>query len=717
MPNQAANNLTIGETGAFAVGDTYAIVVNPAGKTGATLTCSDQNDIAFNNSPVPTAVATAAGTPSAATVVPTFTVALGEEPGLVPACGSSTVSPLLNELNITVATPGTLGSATGWTITIAGIKYNVGGAATAGGVSLADSSFQSVTAHAPVAFASTPSNATVGGLNTDVIVGSNTPPVGLATGTAAAAGSLTNAAISPITFKETAVGAVPGGGSGATQEVVAVELAPGNSFDPATASLPIVTVSAGSGATANDVQVFPATASAGGFLTFNVTAPSTTAPATYTLSNLHVDSQSTPGPVTFTASDGIAAVPASVTTLNTAGLAAFTVLGSTRTSGTDADATAIDEFQAAYPAGNNVAVLADDANYPDALSASYLAGELNTGILLTPTAALSTETANAIRLNGVDTVYIVGGVQSVSAAVASTLAATTATADGGAALTPAAKINVITIAGATEYDTSSMIAQYFQKANVGTGTFNGAFGGKYDDVTADSAAAGAYSATGPVSGSGKTAILATGAGFEDATASSVIGFSSHFPVILTTGNALSAQAASALSAESITQVIVAGGPASVSDVVTGTLIGEGISVLRVAGNDYTDTAQELAQFELNSLSTTGTSPQPEGLGWDVASGNQVTLAVGDGYQDALAGAPFAGRGGPNETGHPQPILLTFDPNTLGTFLSGFLAKAGSTAGLFGGDTHSHVYTINVAGGPLSVSQATVTAALALLAAG
>jgi hypothetical protein len=329
-------------------------------------------------------------------------------------------------------------------------------------------------------------------------------------------------------------------------------------------------------------------------------------------------------------------------------------------------------------------------------------------MLLTPTAALSQEDITALATQGINTVDVVGGLQSVSQNVLNQLAALPVYTAGATAPTAGDKMTVIQIAGATAYDTAEDIATKFP-THVGVGTFQGAYGGKYDDVTGDVSPA-AYSATGPVSG--KTAILATGAGFEDATAASVVGYDELFPVLLTTPTALSPQALAAIQNLGITQVIVVGGSQSVSDAVVSTLATNGVSVLRVAGNDYTDTAQELAQFELNNL--TSATSQPEGLGWDAASGGQVTLALGDVYQDALAGAAFAAKGGPGHSGSPQPILLTFDPNTLGTYLTGFLAKAGSSAGLFGTDAHAHVYTVNVVGGTQSVPNATVSAALSAL---
>jgi putative cell wall-binding protein len=534
-----------------------------------------------------------------------------------------------------------------------------------------------------------PANATVATLSSDVTVGSNTPPVALL------AGSDTNQPISPISFTETAAGAVPTG-------FVCVQLTGAATFT----GTPTITASGGGAVVAPGV-VIGATPNAN-TLAFHVTTASTATPATYTLSGLTVDGGNTPGPIGFAARSGSAAGACSGgTALVTSGLRAFTVLSTTRTAGADADATAIAELESAYPSGpaNHTVVLATDANFPDALAASYLAGQLSTGILLTPTAALSTETANAIRIQGITTVDVVGGVQAVSQNVIDTLKATPQYQFGGTTqVTPAKTLQVNVIAGQTEYDTASDIAQFLPNGGSDLSAFPGAYG-KYDNV------GGASSASGP-STLTATAILATGTGFQDATAASVVGYANHFPVLLTTPNALSAQAQSAFTNLGIHQVILMGGPLAISDAVVNTLTGEGISVLRIAGTDYTDTAQQLAQFEMNSLAPVGTGA--EGLGWDPTSKNQMTLARGDFFTDALAGSAYAATAA--GTG-PQPILLTFDPNTVGSFLGGFLNAAGSSAGVIPGDTHSQIFTVNVLGGVQAITLATLGNVLAAIAAG
>jgi subtilase family serine protease/putative cell wall-binding protein len=350
-----------------------------------------------------------------------------------------------------------------------------------------------------------------------------------------------------------------------------------------------------------------------------------------------------------------------------------------RIAGTDADGTAVAELEQRFVPGTNCpgpqpgatsgtghdVVLATDANYPDALAASYLAGYLGTGILLTPTNTLSTETLNAIAAEGITTVYVVGGPVAVSDAVISQLRATQAmTCGGGSGLTSGGApvdLQVVQIYGPTLYDTAADIATQFGSSAVGTAAFPGAYG-HYDDLSGAASSSGASTGVGAV----RTAILATGAGFQDAIAASPMAYAARFPVLLTDPSSLSSQAQAALQSLGIVQVIVTGGPVAVSNTVVGQLQALGIEVLRIAGQDATDTAQQIAQFELNQSNTTGT----DGLGWAGRFGATIEVARGDFYADGLAGCVLAG-------GQYQPLLLTENPNTVGTYLTAFLNGVGA----------------------------------------
>ncbi len=368
---------------------------------------------------------------------------------------------------------------------------------------------------------------------------------------------------------------------------------------------------------------------------------------------------------------------------------------STRIYGQTADATAAAELEHQFPAttgscpASRAVVLATDEHYPDALSSAYLARDLGTGTLLTPTGSLSAPARGAIVDEGIDHVYVVGGPYAVSTTVASTIEAMQATECGGGPGTGQA-VQVTRVWGRTEYGTAAQVATSVPSTRVGTLDLSGAYagGGAFDRT------GGAESAAAPP-GTPRTAIVATGQSFQDAEAASALAYADSLPILLTTSAALSPQAQHALGTLAIRQVIVMGGQLAVSDTVVAQLVGMGVSVLRVSGTTYSGTAAELATLEMQ--------PAPDGAGWTTSS---VAVARGDSYSDGIAGAVVAADG-PAAT-HPEPLLLTVDPGTVGTTLTSFLESDAAPEG---------VRHLTILGGPLAVSPAVVTAMLADLAAG
>src|SRR5581483_2478746 len=106
----------------------------------------------------------------------------------------------------------------------------------------------------------------------------------------------------------------------------------------------------------------------------------------------------------------------------------------------------------------------------------------------------------------------------------------------------------------------------------------------------------------------------------------------------------------------------------------------GITVMRVAGSDRTQTAAALADNVEYGI-----------LNWPQTEAN---LARGDFYADALACGPL---GGTLRT----PVVLTLDPNNLGSSTGAFLTEHNGT-----------INAIDVCGGPSAVSDGTVAAAQA-----
>lgn len=359
-------------------------------------------------------------------------------------------------------------------------------------------------------------------------------------------------------------------------------------------------------------------------------------------------------------------------------------------------------------AGARVVVLATDGRFPDALSSQYLAGYLKTGTLLTPAASLSTATKGALRTEGVTKVYVVGGPLAVATAVVAQLRALPAyTCGGGAVLQTGgvtAHVQVTRVWGQTQYDTALAIAEQVPGEHVATAAFPAAYSatnatggtGIYNDT------AGAGSAAPAGATALRTAIVASGAGFQDAMTAGALAYRGvgtlyhdGLPLLLTAPTALSPQVATAVRDLAVQQVIVMGGQLAVTDTVVHALEALGVPVLRVAGRDATDTAVQFARLVAG---TTGA-----GIGWSQVT--TVTVTRGNGFTDGLAGAVVSGT-------EEEPLLLTESPTILGSSLTGFLTASGASG--TGIDTRAtcRITALVVLGGPLAVSTAAVAAMVA-----
>lgn len=377
------------------------------------------------------------------------------------------------------------------------------------------------------------------------------------------------------------------------------------------------------------------------------------------------------------------------------------ILGTVTTiSGADgsADGTVAAEFENAYPAssgGNTSVVLATDApsaNGSDALAASYLEGTLHTGLLITPSTSLGTDARQAIQLEGVKTVYVVGGPLAISAAVISQIKALQVYNPGGLTLAGGNVTVVGPIYGTdgTAAGTAAAIAQHFGTA-YGAGAFPGAYsasGGTYNDSTGNASTSGP---TSPV----PTAIVIASTDWQDAMSIAPEAFNRRFPVILagpSTDTTLGADASAALTALGVKQVIVIGGQFALQNSVETQIaaLNGGISVLRIAGIDATDTAVQIANFAL----ATGTS----GLGWTPGN-NSVLASHVDYWSDALGAAALGG--GANASFGTQPIVLVENPTTVGQYTTAEMPKLGALG----------VSNLTVLGGPLAMPSSTVQSLL------
>ncbi|MDA8073741.1 MAG: cell wall-binding repeat-containing protein [Actinomycetota bacterium] len=373
----------------------------------------------------------------------------------------------------------------------------------------------------------------------------------------------------------------------------------------------------------------------------------------------------------------------------------------TRIYGQTADTTAAAELTRAFPwtAGScpttRTAVVATTNEYQDALSSQFLAQHLTTGTLLTPTGSLSQVTATTLEKEGITTVDVVGGPLALSTTVVKAIENLPADQCGG--VNPVGNVVVHRIFGKTQYGTAMAVAELVGSA--GSKAFPGAYSttnatggtGMFNDTAGSGSPA--------PSGSLPTAILASGEEFQDAQAASVLSYRTHLPMLLTPATQLSTTAVAAIEKLGIEQVILMGGPLAVSNTVEASLVAKtGVSVLRIAGKDYTDTSRELARFEVAAAT--------DGLDW--TPGHRVTVARGNGYTDGLAGAvlesPHNAATGASRA--PHPLLLIESPTTVGPYIATFLTVTGH--GGIGGATTKTVRTLTVLGGPLAVTTASVT---------
>ncbi|MGH8989329.1 MAG: cell wall-binding repeat-containing protein, partial [Acidimicrobiales bacterium] len=511
-----------------------------------------------------------------------------------------------------------------------------------------------------------------------------------------------DAPISPVEVIESSTTRIPAG-------YVCLGLS-GAQFDTAAAGS--VTVPEGNGQVSTKVTYEGESATAAPVAQFQVIKASTGA-GEYAVSGLAVDPGTTTGPVVITAAYGPSASCADDTEpIGSATAITVTSTPVVRIYGTTPDATAAAELEHQFDArrtacpgriGARPVVLATDASYPDALTSAYLASSLGTGELLTPTRSLSAATVNAIRLEGITEVYIVGGPLAVTRKVSDQLESMLAYSCGGTTpLTSAGPVHVevVRIAGASEYETAQWVAEYPAASDVGSLDVAGAYAdvnrtkgpGRYNDTAGSASAAPGTSTPLP------TAILATGRSFQDAESASVLSYADKLPILLTNARSLSPQVSSVLTSLGIVQVLVMGGPLAVSDSVVSSLEALGVSVLRIAGPDATGTAVQLADFEMASKAG------HLGAGW---SGNgSLAVARGDFFTDGLAGAIVAAGAGRTHTHEPEPLLLCEDPTTVGPSLAALLSEAGSTG--VDGNTSDRVTSLTVLGGPRAVSPSVVT---------
>jgi putative cell wall-binding protein len=271
-----------------------------------------------------------------------------------------------------------------------------------------------------------------------------------------------------------------------------------------------------------------------------------------------------------------------------------------RIAGADRYVTAQSVATDASLTGGTMAILASgaDANFPDALAASGLAGANAPAPIVLTEPTVYTAAAKAalatLKGKGVTSVTIVGGTDAVSATVA-----TAVTADG---------FTVTRVAGVDRYETAGAIA----------------------------AAQNTKKTTGSIS-SLKAAFIATGANFPDALAAGPAAYSGNLPILLVNSTGVPAATTKAITDLGIKKVYILGGTDAVPATVEATLVVQtGNAATRLAGVDKNETATKIADFEKANTSFVPT---------------EVFLTTGLKAADALAVGPLAGQ-------RKAPILLT-----------------------------------------------------------
>ena len=250
--------------------------------------------------------------------------------------------------------------------------------------------------------------------------------------------------------------------------------------------------------------------------------------------------------------------------------------------GPDRYSTACAIARNAFSSADTV-IIATGAAFPDALSASGLAGVFNAPLLLTPSTYLPDEVQDTIEYLGAERAIIVGGAGAVSANVESELRRE---------LRPK---NVERIFGADRYATSAAVA---------------------NRIAAEAGSAG-------------NVFIVRGDDFADALAVSPLAYSQAMPILLTRPDVLPAPTADYITSSGVRQCFIAGGTGAVSSGVAatlGSLTAE--PVQRWYGSDRYATAAEAArqgvvrgwaQWRFVGVST-GLS-FPDALGGGVAAGN------------------------------------------------------------------------------------------------
>lgn len=684
--NQAAGSVTITINNQFAANDVIDVPILP---NGAANVGTAAQAVYYSGAPTVTVSSNTTAETTDGDTAPVVTSSLATNPAdsnAVKNAGYADELVLKFSNSFTGTTAGNP-----YTITLSGINYNVGSAA---------STVAPGTTPLPVSAGASyvPANTATAAPAAVSVVNAQIPNYQLTEAPTGVPAGATAAPIANLTLKEVTPGTFPA--STANAYSISVPVGSGTLAGTATITatgFTIATYTAGAttpcGTPGTSIQV---AADTNGKYTFCVvtTTNTTTGAGSLVVSNMAVTPTVGGGstiPVTVTPAAG-------ATTYTTPNPAVTVVTVPAAVSGYTADDTAAQAALSAAAtdktAGRTVGavVLASDAEYQDALAASYLihatlpaqdatgtsiaGGSTSNPVVLNPydtTNESATAAAQVIRKLGVGTVYIIGGTMAISQDVQNQLAKIQV----GTVNNQPVYLQVIRIAGQTAEQTAAMVAGY-PLSTAGTLPATPGAYGMYNSGNSESTTPTAAAAA----GNPTTAILVDADEFQDALSAAPIASRYNLPVLLNAGGqGLDTSASAALANLHVQQVIVVGGSAAVSDQAVQSLQAAGYSVLRIAGPTFDATSNLLAQFEVNSFTTpvtnvTGTRDGLNAAGAVPATTKsfQVGTSRGDAYQDALASAQVLG-----STTSLSPLLLNTNTSTISTGAGNFLSQHGPNA--------------------------------------
>ena len=282
-----------------------------------------------------------------------------------------------------------------------------------------------------------------------------------------------------------------------------------------------------------------------------------------------------------------------------------------RIAGADRFVASAQISQRTFPSGARIAYVASGMNFPDALSAAALAGAAGGPLLLVEPGVVPDVILRELRRLDLDRVVVAGGPASVSNAVVSTLRTVSPVVDR--------------MSGSDRFEASRNLAL---------------------DAYGQSGA--------PI------VFLATGHGFADALAAGPAAASERAPVLLVPGLDASVDSATLAFLRQVgaEQLVIVGGPGSVSPGIAQSLVNLGFQVDRIGGADRFAAAANLA-----------TRYFPDAP--------RAYVATGYGFADALSGGAAAGVLG-------APLLTASDACVPGSTFDALTAQQPDDIVLLGG---------------------------------